>query len=189
MSPAALLQYSELFPSTLVSNGPANAALVSLLVLRWHPCLHRAGSITSIVLSSSPALRWRHCPRCMGIFALVVLDSSPALHPRYCKQRKLASALSQSKRDMSVYVVLSSCSLLLSVVFVAITGAIPWQLGLHVQPILRWWICRRCTGLLARVALASLQALHCHLCQRCAGVVTHVALASLPSSRWHCPQH
>ncbi len=74
-------------------------------------------------------------------------------------------------------------------VFVAITGTIPWQLGLDVWPILRWWFCRCCAVVLAHVALASLQALHCCLCRRCAGIVTNVALASLPSLHWHCPQH
>jgi hypothetical protein len=49
--------------------------------------------------------------------------------------------------------------------------------------------CRRCAGVIARIALASLQASHCHLFRHCAGVVTNVALASLPSLRWHCPQH
>jgi hypothetical protein len=49
--------------------------------------------------------------------------------------------------------------------------------------------CRHCSGVIACVALASLQALHCCLFRRCAGVVTNVALASLPSLRWHHPQH
>ncbi len=49
--------------------------------------------------------------------------------------------------------------------------------------------CRHCAGVIACIALASLQALCCHLFQRCADIVTNVALASLPSLRWHHPQH
>jgi hypothetical protein len=74
--------------------------------------------------------------------------------------------------------------LLSSVVFVAVTGAVPWQLGSYVWPILHWWFCRCCTGVIARVALSSLQALHCQ-CWRCTGFVTNIALASLPSLLWH----
>jgi hypothetical protein len=187
--PTASSPYLASFPGNLVSNGPANAALVSLVALRWHPCLHYAGGITSNALLSLPALRWRHCPRCMGIFSLVALDLSPTLHPRCRKHCELASALSRCNRDMSAYVALSLCSLSLSKFFVAVTGAVPWQLGLHVQPILRRRFCRRCAGVLAHVALASLQALHCRLCWHCTGIVTNVALASLPSFCWHCPQY
>ncbi len=79
--------------------------------------------------------------------------------------------------------------LIVVVVFVAVTSAVPRQLGLHVRPILRWRFCQCCAGNLTRVVLASLQALRCCLCRRCVGVVTNVALASLPSLRWHCPQH
>ncbi len=49
--------------------------------------------------------------------------------------------------------------------------------------------CRRCAGVITRVALASLQALRCRLFWHCAGVVANVALASLPSLHWHHPQH
>ncbi len=188
-SPAALSPYLVLFPGNLVSNGPANAALVSLLALRWHPCLHHASGITSIALLSSPALRRHHCPRCVGIFALVALDLSPTLHPHCHKHCKLASAPSQCNCDMSAYVASSSCSLLSSVVFVAVTSAVPRQLGLHVRPISRWQFCQHCAGVLARVALVSLQASRCRLCRHCAGIVTNIALASLPSLRWHHSQH
>ncbi len=188
MLPAASSPYSALLPGNLVSNGPANVALVSLSALRWHPFLHHAGGITSIVLSSSPALRWHHCLHCTGIFALIALDLSPTLHPHCHKHCKLVSASSRCNRDTSAYMALSLCSLSLSVVFVAVTGAVPWQLGPHVQPILRWWLCQSCAGVLACVTLASLQALRCQ-CQHCAGIVTNVALTSLPSLRWHCPQH
>ncbi len=162
---------------------------MTLSALRWHPCLHCAGSITSIVLSSSLALRRRHCLHCIGIFALVVLELSPTSHLHCRKHCKLATALSQCNRDTSAYVALSLCSLSTSVAVVAVTGTVSWQLGLDVQQILHWWFCQRCAGVLARVALASLQALRCCLCQHCTGVVTNVALASLPSLCWHCPQH
>jgi hypothetical protein len=171
--PAASSPYLALFPSNLVSNGPADAALVSLSVLRWHPFMHPAGGITSIVLSSSPALRRRHCPHCMGIFALIVLDLSPTLHLRCHKHCKLASAPSQRNHDTSAYMALSLCSLRLSVVFVAVTSAIPWQLGLHVQPILRWWF---------------LTALRRHHCPCRAGVLASIVLSSFPELCWRCHQ-
>ncbi len=169
--PAALSLYLALFPGNLVFNGPANAALVSLSALRWHPCLHCSGGITSIALLSSPALRQRHCPHCMGIFALVTLDLSPTLHLRCHKHCEPASAPSQCNRDMSAYVALSSCSMTLSVVFVAITSAVPWQLGLHVRLILHWWF---------------LPALRTRHCPRCAGILASIALLSFPALRWCC---
>jgi hypothetical protein len=187
--PAALSPYLVLFPSNLVSNGLVNAALVSLAALRWHPCMHHPGSITSIALLSSPALRRRHCLRWVSIFALVKLDLSPPSHPSCSKHCKLASALSRCNCDTSEYVASSSYSLPLSVVFVAVTGAVPRQLDLHVRSILHWWFCRHCAGVLARIVLVSLQAWHCCLCRRCAGIVTNVVLASLPSLCWHCPHH
>jgi hypothetical protein len=150
------------------------------MALRWRPCLHRAGGITSIALLSSLALHRRHCPRCMGIFALVALDSSPVLHLHCRKHCKQASAPSRCNRDTSAYAALSLCSLLLSVVFVAVTGTVSRQLGFHVRPISRWWFCRRCAGVLTRIALASLQALHCCRCRHCAGIITQIARASLP---------
>jgi hypothetical protein len=76
----------------LAFKGPANAALAFAGITLVF-CLHRAGIIASIVLSSlSPALHWRHCPCCVGAFALVALASLP-LSPLPCLQhRKLASA-------------------------------------------------------------------------------------------------
>jgi hypothetical protein len=96
-----------------------------------------------------PALRWQyhqhcavifsgiagHCPRCMGIFALVTLDSSPTLHPRHHQHCKLVSAPSRHNRETSAYVALSPSSLSPFVVFVAVTGAVPQRLGLHVRSI------------------------------------------------------
>jgi hypothetical protein len=61
----------------LASDGLANAALVSLPALRWHPWPHCAGIITNIALSLLPALLWHHCPRCVGAFALVALALLP----------------------------------------------------------------------------------------------------------------
>ncbi len=188
-SPAALSPYLALFPSNLVSNGPADAALVSLSALHWHPCLHCAGGITSIVLLSSPALHRHHSPCRMGIFALITLDLSPTLHPcchYYCE---LASAPSQCNRDTSAYVALSLCSLTSSVVFVAVTGAVPWQLGLHVRPILRWWFLSalrrrhhlRCAGVLASITLLSFPALFWHCHQRCIGLFALIPLALPPA--------
>ncbi len=144
-----------------------------LSALRWHPCLHCTDGIPSIVLWSSRVLHWRHCPRCMGIFALIALNLSPTLHPHCRKHCKLASAPSQCNRDTSAYMALSLCLLTLSVVFVAVTGAVPWQLSLHVQPILHWWF---------------LPALHRRHCPRCAGILASIALSSFPALRWCCHQ-
>jgi hypothetical protein len=69
--------------------------------------------------------------------------------------------------------VLSLCSLMLSVVFVAVTSAVPWQLGLHVWPISRWWF---------------LPALCRHHCPRRAGIRASIALLSFPALRWRCHQ-
>ncbi len=162
---------------------------MSLSALRWHPCLHCAGDINSILLLSSPTLCQHHCLHCVGIFAFVELNLSPTLHPHCRKHCKLASAPSRCNCDTSAYVALSLCSLTSSVVFVTVTGAIPWQLGLHAWPILRWWFCWCCAGVITRVALAFLQALrcclllalrwHCHQC--CIGLFALM--------RWHRPQH
>ena len=81
---------------------------------------------------------------------------------------------------------MSLCLLLLPVVFVAATGAVPQPLGLHVWQLKRWHFFRHCAGVLTRVALASLQASHCHCCRRCTGIIFHILLASLPLLRWHC---
>ncbi len=51
-----------------------------------------------------------------------------------------------------------------------------------------WHLCQCCAGVLACIALVSLQALCCHCCRLCAVVVAGVALALLPVSCWHlCP--
>jgi hypothetical protein len=49
-----------------------------------------------------------------------------------------------------------------------------------------WRLCRRCTGVLASIALAPLPALHWRCCPHCAGVTASIALASSPSTRWQC---
>jgi hypothetical protein len=56
--------------------------LASLPVLRWHPCLHRAGVVTIVVLALLPLLRWHLCPRA-GITASIALASLP-LRWRHC---------------------------------------------------------------------------------------------------------
>jgi hypothetical protein len=61
----------------LAFDGLADAALVSLLALCWHPCPHPAGIIASLVLSLLPALRRRCCPCCAGAFALFALALLP----------------------------------------------------------------------------------------------------------------
>jgi hypothetical protein len=163
--------------------------MVSLSTLRWHPCLHCAGGITSIALSSSPALRWHHCLCRGGIFALITLDLLATLHPRCRKHCNLASAPSRCNRDTSAYVALPLCSLTSSVVFVAITGTVPWRIGLHVRLISRWWFlpalrrrpCPHCAGILASIALSSLPVLHWHCHQRCAGLFALIMLASPPA--------
>jgi hypothetical protein len=95
----ASLPYLTSFHGDLASDGLADAALVSLPALYWHPWPHCAGVITNIVLLLSPALPRHHCPLCMGAFALVALALLPLL-PLHCHQHcKLASAQSQSFQD------------------------------------------------------------------------------------------
>jgi hypothetical protein len=83
----------------LTSDGPANAALVSLPVLCWRPWPHCTGVITNIALLLLPALRRHHCPRCVGAFVLVALAWLPLLPLRCRQHHELASTQSQSSRN------------------------------------------------------------------------------------------
>jgi hypothetical protein len=98
--PVASLPYLVLFHGDLASDGPVDAALVSLPALCWCPWLHCAGVITNIALLLLPALRRHHCPHCVGTFALVTLALLPSSSLRCHQHRKLASAQSQSSCDM-----------------------------------------------------------------------------------------
>jgi hypothetical protein len=98
--PVASLLYLALFRGDFASDGPADAALVSLLALCWRPWPHCAGVITNIALLSLPALRWHHCPHCMGVFVLITLALLPLLPSRCHQHREVAPAQSQSSRDM-----------------------------------------------------------------------------------------
>jgi hypothetical protein len=87
------------FHGDLAFDGPADAALVSLLALCWRPWPHCAGVITNIALLLLPALRWHHRPRCMGAFSLIALALLPLSPSRRRQHCKLASAQSRSSRD------------------------------------------------------------------------------------------
>jgi hypothetical protein len=158
-------------------------ALAFLPALCWRYHQHRAVVFTGVAPASLSVL--------VGIFALIALDLSPTLHPRCRYYCKLASTPSRCNRDTSAYVALSLCSLTSSVVFVAITGAVPWRLGLHIRPILHWWFLLalrrhhhpRCTGVLASIVLLSFSGvvlalspmLHWPLCPHCAGIAPSIA--------------
>ncbi len=73
---------------------------MSLPALCWHPWPHCAGIIINIALSLLPALCWHHCPCRVGAFALVALTLLPSLPSRHRQHRELASAQSQSSRNM-----------------------------------------------------------------------------------------
>jgi hypothetical protein len=77
--PVASLQYLALFHGDLASDGPEDAALVSLLALCWRPWPHCTGIITNIALLLLPGLRRHHCPCCVGAFALIALALLPLL--------------------------------------------------------------------------------------------------------------
>jgi hypothetical protein len=59
---------------------------------------------------------------------------------------------------------------------------LPYLVSLHgdwpsmVWPMQRRCLCRHCTGVLSRIALASLPALRMHCCRRCAGTVAQASL-------------
>jgi hypothetical protein len=53
-----------------------------------------------------------------------------------------------------------------------------------VRPMQHWCLCWRCSGVLARMLLASLQTLRCCCCWRCAGIVALAARTSWPLSCW-----
>jgi hypothetical protein len=98
--PVASLPYLALFCGHFASDGPADAALVSLLALCLHPWLHCASVITNIRLSLLPVLRWHHFPRRMGAFVLVALALLPLSSFRRHQHRKLASAQAQGSCNM-----------------------------------------------------------------------------------------
>jgi hypothetical protein len=98
--PMASSPYPASLHCDLAFDGPANAALASLLVLCWRPCPHCAGVIANIVLLSLPALHQRHCPYCMDAFALIALALLPPLLSRYRQHCELASAQSQNSCNM-----------------------------------------------------------------------------------------
>jgi hypothetical protein len=93
--PVASLPYLASFRSHFASDGPADAALVSLLALCLRPWLHCAGVITNITLLLLPVLRWHHFPCCVGAFVLVALALLPSLSLRCCQHCELASAQAQ----------------------------------------------------------------------------------------------
>ncbi len=147
----ASLPYLAPFHGDLASDGPADAALVSLLALCWRPWPHCAGIITNIALLSLLALRWHHCPRCMGAFALVMLALLPLLL-LHCRQHcKLASAQSQSSRDTHW----RHCQHHT----VVVVGVAPALL-----PSLRGCLCPRCAGIAALGTPALLPALQTGIC-------------------------
>jgi hypothetical protein len=120
--PVASLQYPALFPGNLAFGGPANAALEFMPALRWSPCLHCAGVIASIVLLSLLVLHQHCCPCCVGVFALIAPALSPASQTGICP----VTTQSQHIGERVVVAVL----FVLTRGFVAITGILPWQLGL-----------------------------------------------------------
>ena len=98
--PLASLPYLASFHGHFASDGPADAALVSLLALCLHPWLYCAGVITNIMLLLLPVLRRHHFPCCVGAFVLAALASLPSLSSRCRQHCKLASAQAQSSRNM-----------------------------------------------------------------------------------------
>jgi hypothetical protein len=97
--PVASLPYLASFHGHFASDGPADAALVSLPALCLHPWLYCAGVITNIMLLLLPVLRRHHFPCCVGAFVLAALASLPSLSSRCRQHCKLASAQAQGSRN------------------------------------------------------------------------------------------
>jgi hypothetical protein len=91
--PVASLPYLASFRGPFASDGPAEAALVSLQALCLRPWLH------CIAPSLLPVLHRHHFPCPVGAFALVVLALLPSSPLRCHQHRKLASAQAQSSRN------------------------------------------------------------------------------------------
>jgi hypothetical protein len=165
-----------IFPSTV---------LASLLALHWCSCPHQAGVIASIALSLSPA-PCRHCPpHHVGISPLLCWRFCPCCPPHCCQHFKLASAQSRHSCNTLAYV-----GLLLSPCHCRWLCCRPWHHSTAtwpsmVRPMQRWRLYQRCAGVLARMLLASLQALVCCCCRHCTGAHALAARASLPLSCWH----
>jgi hypothetical protein len=173
-----------LYSESSTATGPStNATLVSLPVLRWHPCLRCAGIIASIALSSLPALRCHRCRRCTGVVACLLLASLPSLHLHCRLHRPCIGASIANWR--------------LPNLDAATTHPRTWRCCRgHFPcscPCCHTWRCSTAT-LLSMVRLMQ----RWHLCQRCACntrwrhhqhravVVAGVTPASLPSLRWRC---
>jgi hypothetical protein len=106
-----------------------------------------------------------------------VLESSPVLCMCCCRHCAGIVAWASLRRPVGVIALVSPASPLVSQtgVYPVLT---PLQPGIFTRIVLAF--CLRCTGVLARITLASSPALHCHCCRHSAGVVALIAWASPP---------
>jgi hypothetical protein len=163
---------------------------VSLSALHWHPCLHRAGGITStcavvftttagLAWASLPYTRWTHHPRGTRV-VVSIANWRPPHHDGIVTPQRMWH------RHCVIVVVCGICrhnrrrSL-------ATWLLCPANLALVILPALHRRHCPCCAGFFASIAL-SMPVLRwrCHQC--CSGLFTLIALASLPSlPTSHCP--
>ncbi len=168
----------------MVSNGLVNAALVSLLVLHWHPCLHPAGSITStcavvftatagLAWASLPLLRWTHHPHGTRVVVSIANWRPPRHNAIVTPQRMW-------RRHCVIVVVCGICgrnrrrSLATWLLCRANLALVVLPLLHRSLPRLRWRLCKHCT-VDASVVLTLSPTLPWPLCPHCSGIAPILA--------------
>jgi hypothetical protein len=196
LSPMASSPYLALFPRNLVSNGPADAALVSLLTLHWHPCPHCAGGITSIALLSSPALRitalvawaslpplcWTCHPHCTRIAVSIANWRLP--HHNTIVKRQHTWRCQQAHCRPLWFLLPEPAPFPGNLAFMSgqsSTGSFA-GVALASLPMSRWHPHKHCAVVIASVALALLPMLHWPLCPHCTGITPSIATGVCPTT-------
>ncbi len=133
----------------------------------WHYCQHRAILVAGVAPASLPSLRGRLCLCRADVAAL----STPALPPAL--PTGIRPAMTQSQHDAGEASLSRSLSLPVASLLCPASAHSDLAFdGLAKAAIALFW---RCTGVLARIALASLLASSCPCCRRCTGVVAKLA--------------
>ncbi len=154
----------------------AGIALVFLPASRWLHCQHCTVIVTGAMLLLSPSSRGYLPPVALAFSPLLPLASLPAFQTGVCPVPP------QSQHIGVCGIVAVSLSLLMALLPSWHHSTATWPS--MVRPMQHWCLCRRCTCVLARMLLASLQASCCCCCQCCAGVVALAARASWLLSCW-----
>jgi hypothetical protein len=139
--------------------------------MSWCPCQHRAVDIAGVAPALLPLLRGRFCPCRAGVAAL----GTPPLPP--VSQTGICPVMTQSRHVIGE--ALLWCSMLSPVALLLYPASAHSDLafdGLAKAAMAFFW---RCTGVLARIALASLPASSCPHCRHCASIVAKLAFEGL----------